>query len=41
MTTICLDSAANSHRPYVLHAPPGKGPVTDDDPGDQLSSTDL
>ena len=42
MTTIGPESAANSHRPYVLHAPPEKDPMTDDlDPGDQISSTDL
>ena len=42
MTTICLDSAANSHRSCVLQAATGKDPMTDDvDPGRQFSSTDL
>ena len=42
MTTVCLESAANSHGPDLLHAATGKDLMTDnDDPGDHTDSTDL
>jgi hypothetical protein len=34
MTTICLESAVNSHGPDLLQPAPGKDPITGDDPGD-------